>query len=321
MHTTSRLLDEGHAVRALVRTPDRLWDNLRPLGIDRGDSRIEVLQGDMTDAAAVRAAAAGCELAVHAAATFSYQRRDGERMRAENVLGTTRVLDAAIDAGCRGIVHVSSVAALLRKGAVLDDRSPLGTEIGPYTTSKIDSERVARERQEAGAPVATVYPGGILGPHDPYLGESDQAVRDVLRGRAPVWPRGGLQWVDVRDTAEVIAAALHRPGGRFLVPGENLGAPHAVLSELTGRRLPVVVLPPGALVPALLPGYLTGWSFLPGAVEGARAIGLGTVADPSATVTTLGISGRPLKESLRDTIRWLVEAGHLTPKQAGRVLT
>lgn len=28
-------------------------------------------------------------------------------------------------------------------------------------------------------------PGGILGPHDPYLGESDEVVRDILRGRLP----------------------------------------------------------------------------------------------------------------------------------------
>lgn len=320
-HTTARLLDDGHTVRGLVRTPERLRDHLRPLGVDIEDPRIEVFQGDMTDASAVQAAVADCDLAVHAAATFSYRRRDEKRMRDENVLGTKNVLDAAIAEGCRGIVQVSSIAALLHKGAVLDHRSLLGAGIGPYTTSKVESERVARERQQAGAPVAIVNPGGIIGPHDPYLGESNAVVRDILRGRLPTWPRGGLQWVDVRDTADVIAAALDRPGGRFLVPGENVAAPHARLSEVTGRRLPLMLLPMGVITPCVLPGYLTGWSFLPGALEGARVISLGTVADPSSTVNDLGISGRTLQDSLRDTIRWLVEAGHLSPKQAGRALT
>lgn len=89
---------------------------------------------------------------------------------------------------------------------------------------------------------------------------------------------------------------------------------------MTGRRLPAVVLPIGLVVPALLPGYLTGWSFLPGALEGARVIGLGTTADASATTDDLGIVGRPLQESLRDTTRWLVDAGHLQAKHAGRAL-
>lgn len=319
-HTTARLLDRGHSVRALVRSPERLREHLRPLGVDVDASPIDVVRGDMTDAAAVKAAVAGCDLAVHAAATFSYRRRDGQRMRDENTLGTQIVLDAAAEAGCRGIVHVSSVVALIRKGAVLDHRSPLGTGIGPYTTSKVESERVARQRQEAGAPVAIVNPGGILGPHDPYLGESNEVIRDVLRGRLPTWPRGGLQWVDVRDTAEVVVAALDHPGGRYLVPGENVAVPHRALSELTGRRLPAVTLPIGLVTPALLPGYLTGWSFLPGALEGARVIGLRTVADASATTADLGIKGRSLQESLRDTTRWLVEAGHLQAKHAGRAL-
>jgi nucleoside-diphosphate-sugar epimerase len=320
VHTTARLLEDGHTVRALVRTPERLRENLRPLGVDVDDARIEVCTGDMTDSSAVREAVTSCDLAVHAAATFSYRRRDEQAIREENVRGTTTVLDAAIEAGCQGIVHVSSTVALLRKGAVLDHRSPLGSGIGPYTTSKVESERVARERQDAGAPVAIVNPGGILGPHDAYLGESNTVIREVLRGRLPTWPRGGLQWVDVRDTAAVVAGALQRPGRRYLVPGENLGPPHALLSELTGRRLPLVVLPMSVVVPMVLPGYLTGWSFLPGALEGARLLALDTTADASATVTDLGIEGRPLRESVSDTIRWMVEAGHLSRKQAGAVL-
>ena len=319
-HTTARLLADGHTVRVLVRQPERLRRSLQPVGVDVEDPRVEVAQGDMTDPVGVRAAVEDCELAVHAAATYSYRRRDARRMREENQLGTTTVLDAAIESGCRGIVHVSSVIALVRKGAIVDHESPLGVGIGPYSTSKIESERVARARQDAGSPVAIVNPGGVLGPMDPNLGESNQVVLEVLRGRLPMWPRGGLQWVDVRDTAAVIVAALERPGGRFMVPGENVSAPHIPLAAVTGRRLPFACVPLAALMPALLPGYLTGWSFLPGALEGARLVRLGTEVDPSSAVTGLGIPGRPLRESMTDTVRWLVEAGHLSPRQAGSAL-
>jgi dihydroflavonol-4-reductase len=320
-HVLRRLLDDDHRVRAFVRTPAKLRENLAPLGVDPDDPRIEVVAGDMTDDVAVRAAARGCDLAVHAAATYSYRRRDAERMLRDNTRGTTTVLDAAVDAGCSTVVHVSSVVALLRPGATIDHQSALGEHLGPYTRSKVESERAARERQDAGAPVAIVNPGGILGPHDPYLGESDEVVLDILRGRLPVWPRGGLQWVDVRDTADVVVAALDRPGRRYLVPGENVGLPHEPLRALTGRRLPALRMPFAAARPALELGYRTGWPFLPHALEGSRVIAQGTRVDYSATVDDLGITGRSLAESMRDTVRWLVDAGHLSARSAGRIST
>jgi dihydroflavonol-4-reductase len=321
IHVLRRLLDDGHQVRALVRTPAKLRAHLPSMDVDPDDPRIDVVSGDMTDGSAARAAVDGCDQAIHAAATFSYRRRDAERMLRENRAGTTTVLDAAIEAGCGGIVHVSSTVALQRPGATLDHQSPLGVELGPYTRSKVESERVARERQDAGAPVSIVNPGGILGPHDPYLGESDAAVRDILRGRLPTWPRGGgLQWVDVRDTAAVVVAALARPGGRYLVPGETVGLPHETLRVVTGRRLPAVRMPLTAALPVLKLGYYTGWSLLPHSVEGARVIAQNTRVDYSATVEDLGVEGRSLEESMRDTVRWLVDAGHIKASQAGKAV-
>jgi dihydroflavonol-4-reductase len=320
LHVVRELLAQDRRVRAFVRTPAKLFKHLAPLGVDADHPRLEVASGDMTDPASVREALIGCDQVVHAAATFSYRRRDAERMVRDNKLGTTTVLDAAIEAGCSAIVHVSSIAALLRRGATLDQESPIGIASGPYTQSKVDSERVARERQDAGAPVAIVNPGAILGPDDPYLGESNQVVRDILRDRLPTWPRGGMQWVDVRDTADVVVAALGRPGGRFLVPGEAVTLPHQVLRAVTGRRLPAVRLPLAAALPVLHLGYRTEWPLLPHAVEGARFIALHARVDASATVSALGVTGRPLEESMRDTVRWLVQAGHISPRAAGRCL-
>jgi nucleoside-diphosphate-sugar epimerase len=319
IHILQRLLDDGHQVRAFVRNPAKLREHVALLGVDPDHPRIDVVPGNMTDATAVRDAAQGCNQAIHAAATYSYRRRDAERMLRENKVGTTTVLDAAIDAGCTGIVHVSSIAALLRPRATLDHQSPVGVTLGPYTRSKVESERIARDRQQAGAPVAIINPGAIIGPHDPYLGESNEVIVDILRGRLPTWPRGGMQWVDVRDTADVTVAALQRPGHRYLVPGEYLALPHELLRAVTGRRLPAVRMPLQAALPVLRLGYLTDWPFLPHAVEGSRLIALNTRVDFSATVDDLGIRGRPLAKSMQDTVRWLAEAGHIDPRAAGQL--
>src|SRR5215207_9571048 len=126
-----------------------------------------------------------------------------------------------------------------------------------------------------------------------------------------------MQWVDVRDTADVVVAALERPGQRYLVPGENVALPHETLRTVTRRRLPAMRLSLRAALPVLHLGYKTGWSFLPHAVEGSRLIALDTRVDYSGTVDDLGVVGRSLEESMRDTVRWLAEVGHISRSAAG----
>ncbi len=80
-------------------------------------------------------------------------------------------------------------------------------------------------------------------------------------------------------------------------------------------------MPPRAALPVLHLGYRTGWPFLPYAVEGSRLIVIDTRVDPSATVEELGVRGRSLEESVRDTVRWLAEAGHISRRAAGRAVS
>ena len=112
--------------------------------------------------------------------------------------------------------------------------------IGPYTRFKIAAELVARDSQQAGSPVVITYPAAVQGPHDPHLGDSVRFVRDLLRGRLPVLPRGRLSFVDVRDVGALHAAVL-RPGRgarRYLLggPAVEVAEVAALLGELTGRR-------------------------------------------------------------------------------------
>ena len=312
-HTVHELLRRGHRVRALVRSPGKLGTALSPLGVSADDERLDVVTGDMTDAAAVTSAAAGCDAVIHAAAVYSFKRRDRQTMLRGNVDGTRLVLEAGRDAGATHLVHVSSTVALTRQGRpILDHRSPLGPGFGPYSESKVASERVARTMQQHGDPVTIVNPGGVLGPHDPYVGESNAVVLEILKGKTPVFPRGRVPYVDVRDAAATLAAAIEvDPGGRYVVPGEAVARLHEPLREVTGRDLPCRTIPAALAIAATTPGYLTGWSFLPGAVEGVRINACGCGLDHSETTRVLGVEPRPLVESLADTVAWLKSAGHL----------
>ena len=215
---TARLVGAGHDVRLLVRRPAQVPASLAPWDVRVDD----LVEGDVLDPDAVDRALDGCDAVVHAAAVYSLDARRADEMRRTNERAAELVLTRAVERGLDPVVHVSSTVALTRRGGSGPDL-PLGDVTMPYTRSKIASEVVARRLQDGGSPVVTVYPGGVLGPHDPYRGDQGERLRWQLLGRLPLWPRGGTHVVDVRTVADTVAAVL-RPGRgprRYVVPGHH----------------------------------------------------------------------------------------------------
>jgi dihydroflavonol-4-reductase len=323
-HTVAALAGQGHQVRLLVRAPDRIAPALDPLGVAGADAVV----GDVTSAAAVEEAMLGCDAVVHAASVFSLDPRRAAVMQRTNPVGTEMVLGAGQRHGLDPIVYVSTTGVFAPViTAMLTAGTPIGAGIGPYSRSKIAAELVARGYQQAGSPVVITYPAVVQGPHDPHLGDSVRFVRDLLRGRLPVLPRGRLSFVDVRDVGALHAAVL-RPGRgerRYLLgaPAVKVTEVAALLGELTGRRLPQRTAPDWVLqhgsrladrVQRLLPVRLPV-----SAEQVALPISLpaGVVVDDTATRQELAIERRELRETLADTVRWLATRGLLTARQAG----
>jgi dihydroflavonol-4-reductase len=320
-HSVKAILDAGDDPRLLVRSPRRLAPALEPLGV-RG---VECVVGDATDAEPVRRAIDGCDAVVHAAAIFSYDARAARATQRMNARATEVVLGAARDAGLNPIVHVSSYVALLPPGGVLDGDSPVGDPRGVYARSKAETEQMARQLQDQGAPVVITYPGMVWGPHDPHLGEAATFARSVLRGLVPVVPPGLLPIVDVRDVAAAHAAILTRDprSQRYLLAGGTASLAELIdlMRRVTGRRLVRVTAPAplvlgmtaaGDVVQRVLPFRL------PFNFGGVWVATHGGPIDASATERDLGVRFRPLEGSIADMLRWLHRAGHLTDRQAGR---
>jgi nucleoside-diphosphate-sugar epimerase len=282
----------------------------------------DVLAVDLFDSASVARALDGCDAVVHAAALFSLDPRRSKEILSTNERATRTVLEAAVEAGCDPVVHISSTVSLLRRAGT-DSSLPLGDLDLPYSRSKIASERVARTFQERGLPVVSVYPGSVYGPADPYLGEQATRLAWIARGLFPIWPTGGMHTVDVRDTAAVVEACLQPGRGprRYVVPGHHMTGDdlYGTVGAAIGRRRPHVSLP-ARMVPAvtapvdvlhrLLPAR---WRY-PADREGAEIGARNTRFDTSPAEQDLGVHARPLEDSLRDTLTWLVDAGHLPAK-------
>jgi dihydroflavonol-4-reductase len=323
-HTARALCAAGHSVRALVRDLGKAERVLARLGV----SGAELARGDVTDRLSVRAALAGCDAVVHAAAIPSLDPRDRERVMRTNARGAEHVLESACDAGLDPVVHVSSVAALFPPaGARFTSDDEVGHPRDAYAASKAAAERVARALQARGFPVVIFYPGQLLAPFDPTLADGVRfLIRYVERGLILLTP-GGLPLVDARDVARAIAAAITPRSGprRFMAGGHFLGAGElaVLLEQVTGRR--IVRLPvPGALTRAL--GGLSdatqrwlGFSLAGATSESTRFLTWGVPTDDSRLEAELGVRLRPARETLDDALAWLCAEGLLDARRAPRL--
>jgi nucleoside-diphosphate-sugar epimerase len=320
-HAVAALVRGGHEVRLLVRSPERIAPALAPHGIG---GEVEHAIGDVTDAATVGAAIDGCDAVLHAASVYSLDARDREAMGRVNVPGTEIVLGEAARRGLDPIVYVSSTAAFLPGEGAIDPDSPPGSPATAYSRTKADAERAARAAQERGAPVAIVSPGAVFGPDDPHLGQMHLLLRDLLKRRLPVAPRGGFHAVDVRDVAATLSA-LAEPGRgprRFLVPGHSVTIAEiaAELSALTERRLPCLSVPAAGLRPMgrVADRVARVAPFrMPVSWEGISTTGCDLKVDDSRAREQLGIGPRPFAETLADSVRWLRDEGRIRPREAG----
>jgi dihydroflavonol-4-reductase len=316
-HCVAALVRAGHRVRLLVRDRARVSAAIGPFEVD--PAAVQVHVGDVTDPDDVARALRGTDAVLHAAAVYSFDSRAHAAMRHTNAYGTETVLSVAAELGADPIIHMSSVVALYpARTSEVDESAPVGRPRETYQASKAAAELIARGYQARGAPVVITYPPAMLGPHDPRLGEQTTLMRNLLRGRLPVWPRGGFPLGDVRDTANAHAAALEhadRPA-RLFMPGRWVSTKDlvAAVRAATGRRLPALFSP----APLLLPfGWLA--SALQRVLPWRLPVDYGGIYTCAYAVPVRdGETGaRPLQDTIRDSVRWLHANGHLSARQAG----
>lgn len=310
-HAIRALLDDGHDVRASARSVDRVRRGLAPLGCAEA---VEMLEGDVTDEDDVARTLKGCDAVVNAAAVFSYDARRGKEMLRGNVHGAENVIGQAAALGLDPIVHISSYVALLPSRKAITTDSPPGRPPTPYALSKARAEEIARRFQADGVPVTIINPGMVWGPDDPVMGESSLFAGSVLDGKLPFGLPGAVPVVDVRDVAGVIVAVMRPDHGprRYLAVGQTvpMNQVQTMVAESGGTKPPRGIAPGRLLlglgrvadlvqrvVPVRLPvNYQAPWTLVNGAP-----------VDATATERALGVRFRDAEESIRDTVRWLLD--------------
>jgi nucleoside-diphosphate-sugar epimerase len=321
-HAAIAMLRAGHRLRCLVRSRSKLERVLAAQGLACDD----VVEGDVTDADAVARALEGSEAVVHTAAVVALEASRANEVLGTNQRGVENVVGGAHARGIESIVYVSSVGALWNPdGKTITEDSPLAVARSAYARSKADSERYVRDLQERGAHIRCVYPCGVIGPHDPGLSEGNHTIRVFLRDLMVI-TSSGFSVVDARDLAVLLAALLasDTKSGRFVVGGHYLPWSDVVtlMDELTGRRVRRYRIPGpmlralGRVGDAVKRVYPFDFPLTGEAMDFAT---MWPTAITSDEIMRLGVRFRDARESYADAIRWMVEAGHLEPRLAGRL--
>ncbi len=230
------LLEQGFAVRATVRSPDREAE-LRTMIASEADKTagLSVYVADLLKDDGWEQAAKGATHVIHSASPMPAGEFRGGDLLTPAREGTRRVLEAATKAGVKRVVVTSSaLAALPPLGSFAPIDETLWTErpdkpAFAYARAKTLAEQAAWSFVESrlNAPqLTTILPGFIQGP---VLGADYSAsvdlIAQMMTGKMPMAPRVGFIVVDVRDLADLHVRAMLSPeaaGERLLAMGDFL---------------------------------------------------------------------------------------------------
>ncbi len=216
-----QLIERGDRVRALAR-PGADTEPLVALGV-------EVIAGDITEAADVLRAAEGSDAAIHSAALLGGASQNLPDFEAVNVDGTRHVLDAAEALGLRRAVAVSTGTFFDTSTGLEREDAPVSKEPSsdPYTVTKMAAFEDAMARAAAGCDVVTTHPGAIFGP-SPVISNAlgrtsfNRVLLSALRQRIDRYLRFPVSWVYAEDVARGCILALDRgvSGERYMLDGQ-----------------------------------------------------------------------------------------------------
>lgn len=172
-HLSDALLAKGYAVRVLDDLSTGKRSNLQ---LD--NPRLQLIQGDVADAALVARVAEGCQAVVHLAAVASVQASvdDPVKTHQSNFIGTLNVCEAMRLAGIKRVLFASSAAVYGNngEGQAIDEETPKAP-LTPYAVDKLASEQYLDfyRRQHGLEPVVFRF-FNIFGPRQdpssPYSG-------------------------------------------------------------------------------------------------------------------------------------------------------
>jgi len=214
-HIAQTLLTQGEAVRILDNFSTGKRENIEALTVRFGGNQLEILEGDIRDAARVGEAVRGVEIIFHEAAFVSVpQSMDEPQVCFDvNLTGTSLLFDAARRAGVRRAVVASSAAVYGESQALpLVEETSLQPK-SPYAVTKRVNEMYAELFTNSfGFEVVALRYFNVYGPRQRpdsmYAAAIPIFVRRLLDGKPITIYGDGGQTRDLINVHDIVRANL-----------------------------------------------------------------------------------------------------------------
>ena len=328
-HIIKRLLEAGVTVHAAVRDPSR-EEKLKYLNeiAASAPGEIKYFKSDLLHEGSYAEAMRGCSIVFHTASPFTVDVKDPQKELVDPAkLGTRNVLEEANrQESVSRVVLTSSCAAIYgdnidcknAPGGVLTEEvwnTTSSLTHQPYSFSKTEAEREAWQIAEKQSrwDLVVVNPSFVLGPgiNPNATSESFSMIKQYGDGSMKAGaPRYGFGCVDVRDLAVAHLAAAYLPvaKGRHIISGHN-----SDLFEMAEKLLPKYgqsyPIPRKAMSKWLV------WLVAPMVNKAMTRkivslnVNVPWKGDNSKSIRELGMTYRPLEESLNDMFQQLIDNG------------
>lgn len=306
-----QLLAQGNKVKAIYNSTPLLTSH----------QNLITIQCDILDTEALEEAMQGVTQLYHCAAVVSFNKKNKDRLFKINIEGTANVVNAALDAGVKKMVHVSSVSALgrIRENETVTENMNWTEESSNslYGKSKYLGEMEVWRGTGEGLEAVIVNPSLILGGGDWSKGSSE-IFRSVYN-EFPWYTEGVTGVVDVHDVARAMILLMNSEISkeRFILNAENLSYKEIFtgIAGCFGKKVPRKNVTP------LIAALVWRWEAVKSMFtrkeplvtkETARTALAKVYFDNSKFLNAMpGFKYRPINETITNTCATLKQINHL----------
>jgi dihydroflavonol-4-reductase len=282
---------------------------------------IEKVEGDLLDKESLRRGMQGCQYVIHAAASTAVWPTRSEITRRINILGTSNVMDLALEMNIKRLVYVGTASTF-----GFGSKENPGKEGNPYRSakyqmdymdSKYKAHSIVMDAVKNGLNAVVVCPTFMLGPYD-SAPSSGAMVLGIYNKKVPGYVPGGRNYICAKDAAvgTVNALTMGRTGESYIMGNQNLSYQEAFLLMATtlNARVPMRRIP-GSVMKGY--GLVGSWWGLISRKKPTLSYNLACIAcdehyfSSAKAVEELQLPQTPIEEGVKEAFEWFKANNYL----------
>ncbi|MDD3093848.1 MAG: NAD-dependent epimerase/dehydratase family protein [Clostridia bacterium] len=315
-----QLCKEGYVTRGLIRKINPITPFPKELELIKGDildiESLEKLYHDTEDKKTVM---------IHSAAYLSVKKND-PNCEHINIQGTKNIIEICKKYSSK-LVYISSVDTLDNSQQLVKEPDSFNPDIHftSYARSKAIASQLVLDEIQKGLDGVIILPSAVAGPNDYRKGFIYDMLSIYLNGITLFSIKGGYDFVDVRDVAKatITAALTDTPNKSYIISNKyaDITEIYCMIADYLNIPKPKVKLPLWALYAAI--PFMSIWCKInkkecPLSSSAIKIMGQFPNYSNERAKKDLGFSPRPLNDTFKDTIDFIISQKKLTGNHKGK---